>query len=337
MAEAEDRLLFCKRALGELGTRSTITSLDPPDGSQEAYYCNLFFYDTRDQILRAAHWNFASISDILTLWKAAPGTPENPTIPTAGHLWSVRDPTPGWLYSYIHPTGGILQFRRIISGSAYIPFDVGFDTYDRVGNVLQFNSTISAITITNQGIGYAGGDYIEMVQTGAICGRLPIIQPTQVDDMGRILLANIMYGGSFVTNGGSELSQASTTGTGSGFAFTANFVPHPPGIRVILTNAQNAIADYTGPVTIALYDSLFADALMLALEAKLALALLGDRAIYTAKLKDANDAILTARVRDGNEGLTTYEHVPDWLQVRGVSSMTPATWQNPSYGPLFSV
>jgi len=67
------------------------------------------------------------------------------------------------------------------------------------------------------------------------------------------------------------------------------------------------------------------------------LALLGDRAIYTAKLKDANDAILTARVRDGNEGLTTYEHVPDWLQVRGVSSMTPATWQNPSYGPLFSV
>src|SRR5262252_1421178 len=112
MAEADDRLDFCRQALGELGTRSTITSLDPPDGSQEAFYCNLFFEGTRDQVLRAAHWNFAGRTEAVALWKASPGTQENPTIPTSV-LWSNRFPAPPWLYSYSFPSDPSLQIRRV--------------------------------------------------------------------------------------------------------------------------------------------------------------------------------------------------------------------------------
>jgi hypothetical protein len=111
MAEAEDRLDFCKQALGEIGTRSTITSLDPSDGSQEAYYCNLFFESTRDQVLRAAHWNFAGISDTLTLWKAQPGTPEpdDPVRSLPGAI-EIRHPV-GSIPMCIR--GRILQIRRV--------------------------------------------------------------------------------------------------------------------------------------------------------------------------------------------------------------------------------
>lgn len=362
MAEPEDRLDFCKQALGELGTRSTIVSLDPPDGSQESFYCNLFFEGTRDQVLRAAHWNFAGISDVLTLWKAAPGTPENPT---TGGAWSNRDPAPPWLYSYVHPGGRILQIRRVrgqqlqSGGADFVPFyggvatvgarrdcahfEVGFDVYDQAANRLGFTTTIGTLTTTppltivNPGLGYRGGDYITASQFGANCGFLPIIQPLQVDTSGRILLAEVTNGGTFVTHNTGTLTQVSTTGEGSGFTFNAQFIPHDPSVQVILTNAQNAIMDVTVETPVNRYDPLFADAFMLAFEAKLALALLGDRAIYAAKLQEANNAIVEARVRDGNEGLTIYDFVPDWIQARGVAAGSPLGAWLPQYGPLFSV
>lgn len=362
MAEAEDRLDFCRQALGELGTRSTIVSLDPPDGSQEAFYCNLFFEGTRDQVLRMAHWNFAGISDVLTLWKAAPGTPENPE---PGGSWSNRDPAPGWLYSYVHPGGRILQIRRVRGqelpnmGADIVPlyggvnlgstirgfaqFEVGFDIYDKAGNRLGFTQTIGTttldppVTIVNPGFGYRAGDYIVASQFGANCGFLPIIQPLQVDTSGRILLAEVTNGGTFVSHNTGTLTQVSTNGSGSGFTFNARFIDHPPSMQVILTNVQNALMDVTAETPVARYDPLFADAFMLAFEAKLALALLGDRAIYAAKLQEANTAIIQARTRDGNEGLTIYEHVPDWLRVRGVTGVTPGSSYYPDYGPLFAV
>ena len=96
--------------------------------------------------------------------------------------------------------------------------------------------------------------------------------------------------------------------------------------KVILTNARNAMMDFTtSDVSNREYDALFADAFMLALEGKV-----GDwRCLATAEFTRRNYKrptypIINARVRDGNEGLTTYEHVPDWLQVRGVSSMRPS-------------
>jgi hypothetical protein len=133
--------------------------------------------------------------------------------------------------------------------------------------------------------------------------------------------------------------QSATTGTGAGLTCSATFEDNSAPRRVLLTNARGAIVDFTtSDVDVLGYDPLFADAFMLAFEGKLALALLGDKAMYQAKLKEANDSIINARIRDGNEGLTTYDFVPDWLQVRGVSSMTASReWFNPPYGPLFAV
>jgi hypothetical protein len=224
------------------------------------------------------------------------------------------------------------------------PFEVGFDIYDRAGNRLGFTSTIGTltvdppITIANPGTGYLAGDYIQAVQSGANCGQLPVLQVLQVNSAGSVLMAEVTDGGTFVTHNTGTLMQISTSGNGTGLTFNANFIAHAPNVRVILTNAQNAVMDLTAETPIALYDPLFADAFLLAFEAKLALALLGDRALYGAKLQEANASIINARVRDVNEGLTTYDFVPDWLQVRGVTSAgSPSGWYNPPYGPLFAV
>jgi hypothetical protein len=68
-----------KLSLAEIGTRSTINSLDPlVDTSEEALYASMYYALVRDHALRAAHWNFAKHDANLVLWKALPGTPENP-------------------------------------------------------------------------------------------------------------------------------------------------------------------------------------------------------------------------------------------------------------------
>jgi len=272
MAEAEDRLDFCKQALGEIGTRSTITSLDPPDGSQEAYYCNLFFEGTRDQVLRAAHWNFAGRTEAGVLWKARPGTPENPAAPPS-FLWSNRDPAPPWLYSYSFPSDPSVQIRRVREQASFV---------------------------------------------GGVTEDLPVYPGVMMN-----------YGEH--RGGGVRFEVASDR-------FNAAGVRLDVPVRVILTNAQNALVDFTtSDVVLAEIDPLFGDAFMLALEGKLALALLGDRALYGAKLQEANQSIIDARVRDGNEGLTVYDFVPDWMQARGIASGAALNGWLPQYGPLFSV
>jgi hypothetical protein len=270
MAEAEDRLDFCKQALGELGTRSTIVSLDPPDGSQEAFYCNLFFEATRDQVLRAAHWNFAGRTEAVALWKAGPGTPENPTVP-ADFLWTNRFPAPPWLYSYSFPTDPSVQIRRVREQTSF---------------------------------------------AGGITEGLPI------------------YPGVVMTRGEQRCAQFEVASDRFNAAGTRLAAP----VRVILTNAQHALVDFTtSDVVIAEYDPMFGDAFMLAFEGKLALALLGDRALYGGKLQEANASIIEARVRDGNEGLTVYDFVPDWMQARGIASGAALNAWLPQYGPLFAV
>jgi hypothetical protein len=364
MADADDKLDFCKQALGELGTRSTITSVDPPDASPEAYYCNLFFNSTRDQALRAAHWNFAGRTHPSLLWKALPGTPENPTT-SAGYTWSVRDPPPPWLYAYGYP-GEVVQIRRVrgqsqtvnsgiplfsgvgpIMGTNYnqldcAPFEVASERYDRVGTLLEIAFTIADITIVADGENYRAGDYISLTQDGAQFGTPAIVAVYAISEpSGGVFRARSVYGGTFLNwSDTAILTQLSTTGNGTGFTCNAtDFIAHPTIMKVILTNASNVVLDVTSSnIEINEYDASFADAFSLALQGKLALALLGDKAMAQAKLQQANLMLLEARVRDGNEGLTIMDHVPDWLQVRGVSAMNSGQeWFNPPYGPLFAV
>lgn len=96
---------ICNQALDLIGTRSTIASLQ--ENSNEARACRRFYEQTRDAMIRGAHWNFARRTAYLTMLKSAPGTPENPT--AGGGLWDPSWPPPPWLYTYQYPSDCLLM------------------------------------------------------------------------------------------------------------------------------------------------------------------------------------------------------------------------------------
>jgi hypothetical protein len=298
-----------------------------------------------------------------------PGTPENPTIPDR-YTWSNRDPAPPWRYSYIlrglgFPNDNVMQIRRVRGQSTYrssdaplfggvvtnmgynecVPFEVGTDRYDAAGTLLEKTwgfPPLSEMTITTGGSGYKGGDYVTLDQTGGdvLYGHAAVLEIVEVGGPGNVLDAQVVEGGTFLAwLDAVPYSQKATTGVGTGLTVSGTLIQHNFIEKIILTNAQNPIIDFTtSDIALIEYDASFADAFMLAFEGKLALALLGDKAMAQAKFQQANAALIDARVRDGNEGLTIMDHVPDWLQVRGVSAMDHrGEWFNPPYGPLFAV
>src|SRR6266700_5945842 len=161
MTVNDTALSLCQQALADIGTRSKITDLPSPfgtgtDASQESYFCGLYFADVRDHLLRAARWNFAKRTGQLFLWKAAPGTQENPTLLAGRTAWNPAYPSPPWLYSYLFP-GDCLFVHRVIGPSPqtnvappifsgttnlltafprvpYSKFEVASDLYDASGN-----------------------------------------------------------------------------------------------------------------------------------------------------------------------------------------------------------
>jgi hypothetical protein len=86
-------------ALAHVGTRSTVAS--PTEDSQEARACRRFYTQARDETLTAAWWTFARRTAVLTLLKAAPGTPEFQGV--VSNTWNDSYPAPPWLYSYAYP------------------------------------------------------------------------------------------------------------------------------------------------------------------------------------------------------------------------------------------
>jgi hypothetical protein len=106
--------------------------------------------------------------------------------------------------------------------------------------------------------------------------------------------------------------------------------------KVLLTNAPTPVFDYTYEATLeGLWDPEFVMVMVLALAARVAIALRSDKQMAQLKMDGANNAIIQARVSDGNEGLTILDHTPDWIRVRGGGSFGPFNFVYP-YGPLFS-
>lgn len=91
---------IANRALGAIGTRTTIASLT--ENSPEARQCSIFIEPVRDELVRMAPWNFATNYQNLALICATPGTPENP-YPTPT-LWNKGIPPPPWAYEYVYPS-----------------------------------------------------------------------------------------------------------------------------------------------------------------------------------------------------------------------------------------
>lgn len=51
---------ICNMALSNLGDSATVSSIDPPEGSQQAEYCATFYPQARDSLLEMHSWNFAT-------------------------------------------------------------------------------------------------------------------------------------------------------------------------------------------------------------------------------------------------------------------------------------
>jgi hypothetical protein len=119
---------IANRALSSIGARSgaagTVSALASfNEQSNEAFQVNLLFAATQNDLLRAAHWNFARKTATLSLLKSAPGTPENPT--TTATVWSNAFPPPPWLYEYSYPAD-CLKMRMICREVRYSGGGVGF-------------------------------------------------------------------------------------------------------------------------------------------------------------------------------------------------------------------
>lgn len=88
-------------------------------------------------------------------------------------------------------------------------------------------------------------------------------------------------------------------------------------INVILTNQSQAIAVYTvNQPNPQIWDSLFQGAMVASLAAYFVPALSLHMPLMNIQIKLAESMIQQARVRDGNEGVTSMDHVPDWMRAR---------------------
>lgn len=98
MAAVVTEAEVCNLALGLVGQRQFIDRLD--DDSTEAEVCNRLFASTRNELLEAWHWRFATKRAVLAL-----------AATSAGALLARS----GWAYCYVAPTG-MLKARRIWDG-----------------------------------------------------------------------------------------------------------------------------------------------------------------------------------------------------------------------------
>jgi len=109
-------------------------------------------------------------------------------------------------------------------------------------------------------------------------------------------------------------------------------------INVILTNQYKALVVYTKRVTNPdIFSPAFTQALVVAMAAKLAQQLTGDKALAQQKFGEANGWVVQARATDGNEGLTVIDNMPDWITIR--EDYTGSTYLGyfiAPFGPMFS-
>ncbi len=101
---------ICNMALGHLGARP-ITAID--EDSSAASYCNIFWDNTRDEVLREFPWNFADKS----------------VLGAALDVPTVFDDL--WLYAYTYPVDCV-QLKGVTDDGVDTPFDfkVVLDTLD---------------------------------------------------------------------------------------------------------------------------------------------------------------------------------------------------------------
>lgn len=119
-----------------------------------------------------------------------------------------------------------------------------------------------------------------------------------------------------------------------GVEYTVNNSPY----KVIYTNQSQAQIVYTvNEANPAIWDSLFEQAMVASLAAFLVPALNLNFPLMQIQIKNAENCIRIARAVDGNEGVTTMDHLPDWMRARAGGSNWGAGVGFTNYGGYFDV
>lgn len=125
---------ICNLALSHIGDTAAVTSIKPPDSSQQAQLCSHFYYIARDAMLEMGSWSFATKRVKLALvkdWLAAgdehPGSdqvnvpnPWPPSGPDAGDSSFGNHRGRPWRFAYALPTA-------MLSALAVLPHDAPSD------------------------------------------------------------------------------------------------------------------------------------------------------------------------------------------------------------------
>lgn len=96
---------ICNTALGYLGDDANVSSLSPPEGSAQAFYCARFYPIARDALLEMHPWSFATKRASLALLSEIPPSP--------------------WAYVYQQPSDA-LNFISILAPDAQDDNSTGY-------------------------------------------------------------------------------------------------------------------------------------------------------------------------------------------------------------------
>lgn len=250
-----DAVSLCNIALGQIGSRTQIVSLNPPAPANNlAAITAAQIYQTQvDAIFRAANWNCARVEGPLTLLKAVPGTPQNPSgiLPTP--------PVP-FLYEYLEPPDAV-KIRFVIP---------------------QCSPATAVTTPLMSGTG--------VTNPPRAITRMPFVPAIDKDSNGN-------------------------------------------QVKVILTNAPNALCVYTGRINnVDLWDPHLQNAVIGALAAWFCPPIMGDDKKTAMKVQMAVGFLNAARMSDGNEGVSNQDVIPDWMSVRDTGS----SWGGLEGGPYMN-
>lgn len=111
---------ICNLALGHLGDRATVSSIDPPEGSAQAEHCSRFYPMARDVLLAKHSWGFATVRTVLA------ELPNNST---------------QWAYTYAVPND-MLTPISVIENTAPSDYSVAVPVAYTPQNVIAFGATV---------------------------------------------------------------------------------------------------------------------------------------------------------------------------------------------------
>ncbi len=134
---------ICNLALSHLGDTATVASINPPDGSAQAEYCQRFYPMARDSLLEMHEWGFATKR--VTLAKLS------------------TNAASGWAYAYAQPND-VLNTLAVLDPAASDDYSAGIaqplgwnaqplvnvGVYTPQPYALESDSTGADIVLTNQ-------------------------------------------------------------------------------------------------------------------------------------------------------------------------------------------